>query len=105
MKYNTTIQKEQKRLIRSLSQIGPFVEGSLSTVRRICGNPRCQCRKDPAKKHPAMYLTWKENQKTQSLYIPVANHKEAELWSQNYKKLKKQIKKVSDFHKKLLRSK
>ena len=105
MKCNTAIQKEQKRLIRSLSQIGPVVEGSLSTVRRICGNPRCQCRKDPTKKHPAMYLTWKENQKTQALYIPVANQKEAELWSQNYKKLKKQIRKVSDFHKKLLRSK
>ena len=105
MKDNPKIKKEQERLIRSLSQIGPFVEGSLSTVRRICGNPRCRCRKDPAKKHPALYLTWKEKQKTQALYIPVANHKEAELWSQNYKQLKKQIKKVSDFHKKLLRSK
>jgi len=52
-----------------------------------------------------MYLTWKKNQKTQALYIPVANQKEAELWSQNYKKLKKQIREVSDFHKKLLRSK
>ena len=30
---------------------------------------------------------------------------EAELWSKNYKRLKKQIRKVSDFHKKLLRSK
>jgi len=105
MKCNTTTQKKQKQLIRSLSQIGPVVEGSLSTVRRICGNPRCKCRTDPAKKHPAMYLTWKENQKTKSLYIPVANQKEAELWSQNYKKLKKQTKEVSDFHKELLRSK
>ncbi len=105
MKCNTEIKKEQKRLIRSLSQIGPVIEGSLSTVRRICGNPRCQCRTDPAKKHPAMYLTWKENQKTQALYVPVANQKEAELWSQNYKKLKKQIREVSDFNKKLLRLK
>jgi len=52
-----------------------------------------------------MFLTWKENQKTQTLYIPVAHLKEAELWSKNYKRLKKQIRKVSDFHKKLLRSK
>jgi hypothetical protein len=104
MKYNTATKKKQINLIRSLSQIGPVVEGSLSTVRRICGNSRCQCRRDPAKKHPAMFLTWKENQKTQALYIPVANHKEAQLWNDNYKKLKKQIKKVSDFHKKLLQS-
>jgi len=69
MKYNTEIQKKQKKLIRSLSHIGPVIEGSLSTVQRICGNPRCQCRTNPAKK------------------------------------LKKQIREVSDFHKKLLRSK
>src|SRR4030042_5832838 len=99
MKYNRAIRKKQKKLIRSLSQIGPVVEGSLSTVRRICGNARCRCRRDPAKKHPAMFLTWKENQKTQALYIPVANYKEAQLWNKNYKKLKKQIGKVSDFHK------
>jgi len=105
MNYNMAVRKKQNKLIRSLSQIGPLVEGSLSTVRRICGNPRCQCRSDPAKKHPAMFLTWKENQKTQALYIPVANYKEAQLWNENYKKLKKQIKKVSDFHKKLLQSK
>jgi len=52
-----------------------------------------------------MFLTWKENQKTQTLYIPVAHAEEAELWNKNYKRLKKQIRKVSDFHKKLLRSK
>ena len=105
MKYNTAIRKKQKKLIRSLSQIGPVVEGSLATVRRICGNARCRCRTDPAKKHPAMYLTWKENQKTQALYIPVAHQEDARLWSKNYKKLKKQIKRVSEFHKKLLQAK
>jgi len=105
MKYNTLIRKRQKKLIRSLSQAGPVVEGTLATVRRFCGNSRCRCRTDPGKKHPALYLTWKEKQKTQALYIPVAHQEEARLWSKNYKKLKKQIKKVSDFHKKLLQSK
>lgn len=105
MKDKTAVQKKQKMLIRSLSQVGPIVEGTLSTVRRICGTPGCRCRTNPAKKHPAMFLTWKENQKTQTLYIPVAHLKEAELWSKNYKRLKKRIRKVSDFHKKLLRSK
>jgi hypothetical protein len=105
MKGNSAVQKKQKQLIRSLSQVGPVVEGTLSTVRRICGNPGCRCRTNPAQKHPAMFLTWKENQKTQTLYVPVRHVKEAELWSKNYKRLKKQIRKVSDFHKKLLRSK
>jgi curved DNA-binding protein CbpA len=105
IKVKENLQEKQKKLIESLSQVGPFIEGSLSTVARPCGNPNCQCRKDPAKKHPSTYLTWKENKKTKALYIPVAHLEDAELWNANYKKLKKQIRKVSDFHKKLLRAK
>ena len=105
IKVKENLQEKQKKLIEWLSQVGPFIEGSLSTVARPCGNPNCRCRKDPTKKHPSTYLTWKENKKTKALYIPVAHLEDAELWNANYKKLKKQIRKVSDFHKKLLRAK
>ena len=105
IKVKENLQEKQKKLFESLSQVGPFIEGTVSTVARPCGNPNCQCRKDPAKKHPSTYLTWKENNKTKSLYIPVAYLDDAKLWSANYKELKKRIKKVSDFHKKLLRTK
>ena len=105
IKVKENLQEKQKKLFESLSQVGPFIEGTVSTVARPCGNPNCQCRKDPAKKHPSTYLTWKENKKTKALYIPVAHLEDAELWSANYKKLKKQIRKVSDFHKKLLPAK
>lgn len=105
MEVKQNLRKKQKKLFESLSQVGPFIEGSLSTVARPCGNPNCRCRIDPAKKHPSTYLTWKENKKTKALYIPVAHLDDAELWSANYKELKKRIKKVSDFHKKLLRAK
>lgn len=105
MEVKENLQKKQQKLMISLSQVGPFIEGSLSTVARICGKPNCRCRKDPTKKHLAMYLTWKEDNKTKALYIPVAHLEEAKLWNANYKKLKKQIRKVSDFHKKLLHPK
>jgi len=39
------------------------------------------------------------------LDIPIAHLEDAQLWSANRKRLKKQIKEVSDFHKKLLRAK
>lgn len=105
IKVKENLQEKQKKLFESLSQVGPFIEGTVSTVARPCGNPNCQCRKDPTKKHPSTYLTWKEKNKTKSLYIPVAYLNDAELWSANYKELKKRIKKVSEFHKKLLRAK
>lgn len=76
------------------------MEGSLSVTERMCGQKSCVCRR--GKKHRAMYLTWKEDGKTRSMYIPVAKQKEALAMSQNYKKLKTLIRKLSDFHKKAL---
>ena len=105
MKVKKNLQHQQKKLLESLSAVGPFIEGTVSTVPRICGSPTCHCRIDPTKKHPQTYLTWKENNKTKSLYIPVAHLDDAALWSANYKELKKRIKEVSDFHKALLKSK
>lgn len=101
--YKNKITKKSKKMLKDLSKIGPFVDGSLTTVDRICGNPNCQCRKDPKKKHPAMFLTWKKEKKTQSLYIPVSFHEDIMAWCKNYKTLKKKLKKISDYHKGLIK--
>lgn len=96
--------KKQKALIKKMAEIGPFIEGSLSTVYRICGRESCACMKE-GKKHPAMFFTWKdENQKTKSLYVPVSKQKNAIMCNKNYKKLKVIIKKFSDIQKKVLAS-
>lgn len=50
-----------------------------------------------------MFLTWKESKITKALYIPVDQQKNAKMWNKNYKKLKILIKKISDFHKTLLK--
>jgi hypothetical protein len=94
---------KQKKLIQSLGTISPFIIGSITVVKRICGNKKCQCRKNPEKKHPAMYLTWKENNKTKALYIPVIMEQEVKSWSENYKTVKKVIQKISDVQKDLLK--
>jgi hypothetical protein len=95
--------KKQKNLLKRLSEIGPFVSGSVTIVKRICGNKACQCRKNKQKKHPAMFLTWKENKKTKALYIPVAMYDDVKTWNNNYKKLKTIINKMSDIQKELLK--
>lgn len=105
MKYNKNMMKKQKKLFKILGKNAPFIEGSLSMVKRVCGNKNCRCRKDTRKKHPAMFLTWKENKKTKALYVPVEQHKNAKVWNKNYKKVKLLIRKISDFHKKLLKIK
>ena len=87
-------------LVRKMSKIGPIMEGSLAVTERMCGQENCVCRR--GKKHRAMYLTWKDDRKTQSMYIPVAKQKEALAMSRNYKRLKTLIRKLSDLHKKAL---
>ena len=102
MKSKINLIKKQKRLFLKLARIGPFIEGSLNTVERICGKELCRCMKD-GKKHLAMLFTWKEKKITKTVYVPVSKHKEARLYNENYKKLKKIIKYISQNQKKLLK--
>jgi len=100
-----SILKQQQNLLEQLKNIGPFIAGSLGIVKRICGTKTCSCHTKGIL-HKAMYLTWKgDKQKNEMLYIPVSLHKDAALWSKNYKKLKLLIKKISDNQKKLIKIK
>lgn len=96
------MEKKRKKMLRELAKVGPFIEGSLTTVLRICGKKGCACER--GKKHPAMFFTWKEDQVTQTLYVPVARQNLARECCKNYKKLKKMLRKLSDLQKKLLKT-
>jgi hypothetical protein len=95
--------EKRNKLMDELKNIKPFIEGSLGKVNRICGNPNCQCRTDSNKKHPALYFTWKENRKTQALYVPVVMWEEAKTWNTNFKTLKQIIKNISEIQRKILK--
>ena len=97
---NKTLNKRRTVLMKKMSKVGPIMEGSLAVTERMCGQKICVCRR--GKKHRAMYLTWKEDGKTRSMYIPVAKQKKALAMSQNYKRLKTFIRKLSDLYKKAL---
>lgn len=65
-----------------LSQCGPFVVGSLNRVER----------KDQHGKVTAYYLlTFKEEGKTRSIYVPKDMVKELRSWIRNYRTLKKMM--------------
>ncbi len=76
---------EQRRqaLLKQLSQLGPFVEGSLIGVQ----HPTC--------KHVAWRLTFKVKAKTRTVYVPVDMAKEVRQWTQSYRRLKTLIRKVT----------
>lgn len=55
-----------------------MVQGGLSETTRQCGNPGCACSRDPAQRHgPHLYLTYREEGKSRSLYVPAEHAVEA----------------------------
>jgi hypothetical protein len=50
-----------------------------------------------------VYVTWKENGKTVSLYVPRKLETNVQRWVQNYRKLKELIREISDIQKQIIR--
>jgi hypothetical protein len=64
--------RKRKSLVRALlAATKSMVQGGLSETSRRCGKPTCQCHDDPTYRHgPHLYLTYRENGDSRSLYVP-----------------------------------
>ena len=102
MKEKTKLARKRRRLRKKIESIGPFVQGTVVSLQRICGSKNCACRRG-GKKHPATLITWKENGKTKALYVPRKLEAQVKVWAQNYKKLKDLIDKISDVQKAIIK--
>jgi hypothetical protein len=62
----------KEELIRQLAAAAEsMVQGSLSELTRQCGDPRCACAHDPARRHgPHLYLKFSRDGRPQSVYVP-----------------------------------
>ena len=96
------LELKKGKLISGIAKISAWMEGTIVTTTRICGKKNCACHKGGSK-HPVMYVTWKENGKTVSLYVPKKLEDEVRGWGSNYRKLKKLIRKISNIQKDIVR--
>lgn len=63
--------KKQRLIQRLLHATEAMVQGGLSETSRRCGNPNCVCYRDPQRLHgPHLYITYREDGKSRSLYVP-----------------------------------
>jgi len=61
-------QRLTKRLLKATEIM---VQGGLSETSRRCGNPTCICQRDPKRLHgPHLYITYRADGKSRSLYVP-----------------------------------
>ena len=71
--------RRQERLLQRLLQATEnMVQGGLSETSRRCGNPNCICQRDPKRLHgPHLYITYRSDGKSCSLYVPPEHAKTA----------------------------
>src|SRR2546427_3750706 len=76
-----------QRILERLRTLGPFLEGSFTVSTKRCGRPTCRCATE-GPLHETALLTWKEAQKTHTLYVPQAWRETVAAWVEEGKRLK-----------------
>ncbi len=102
MKGKRLLGNKRDKLLQGITKLSPWIEGTLVTTTRFCGRKNCACHTS-GQKHPVIYVTWKENGKTVSLYIPKNLETEVKGWVENYKRLKELIRQISNIQKDIVR--
>jgi hypothetical protein len=83
-----------KRVLDQIRRIKPFVQASLTVTKKRCGNPTCRCaQQGPI--HESALLTWKEDKRTRTLYVPLELRQEVAKWVKEGKRMKRLIGEMS----------
>jgi len=93
-----------KQVLERIRKVKPFIQASFTITKKRCGNPYCRCAKE-GPIHETALLTWKEGNKTQTLYVPIEFREEVARWVQEGKILKRLILEMSKAQREFLISK
>jgi hypothetical protein len=93
-----------KQALERIRKIKPFVQASLNITKKRCGNSGCRCAQE-GPLHEVALLTWKEEKRTHTLYVPIEFRPEVERWVQEGKRLKRLVAEVSQAQREFLTSK
>jgi hypothetical protein len=97
-----TLEVRRDARLRLLARVGPVLEGSLARIRVTCGNPNC--RRARGEKHVSHILKREVRGKTQSLYVPVDMVEDARRWVDEYRRVRKVLREVSELNRAILRA-
>lgn len=103
MNKKTETNAAGRQVLERIAQIGPFLPASLTITRTRCGNARCRCAKE-GPIHETALLTWKEGQKTHTLYVPCNLRNEVAQWITEWKKLKRLIERMGTVQRQFLQT-
>jgi hypothetical protein len=70
--------------------------GSLVTMARVCGNPRCKCA-TKGQKHVSLYLSIRDGKKRKMICIPKKWEDTITQWVENYKQANELMAEISAY--------
>jgi hypothetical protein len=97
-----TLTARRDALLKQLTQVGPFIQGSFCLKRIKCGKPTCRCARGET--HDTYVLTNKVRGKTVTTHVPRELCDEVRAWTQQYKRLKQLMAAISKLNDRLVRT-
>ena len=73
------IRRQLHACLKRLAGTRPLLAGSLGLVYRVCGTPSCRCHHG-GPKHAAYQLTFKDQGRSRSVYVPKDLVEEVRQW-------------------------
>ncbi|MFV0402212.1 MAG: DUF6788 family protein [Oscillospiraceae bacterium] len=92
-KHPTLIRRHLLARVKKCRPQGPLVAATLVEFYRKCGRKGCHCQNGPG--HLAHHLTFKEEGKTRSIYVPTALLPEVRQWIEEHKRIKAKLAHIS----------
>lgn len=90
--------------LKQLATSSPVLAASFGTYTHRCGRPSCRCHHG-GPLHSGQHLTFKEDGKTRSVYVPKALLPEVRSWLAEHKRLKRLRHEIHQLTVALLRAK
>jgi hypothetical protein len=90
----TQIRRSLEARLKKLTPAGPVLAASLAQIAKRCGRPTCHCANGTP--HTAYHLTYKDQGKSRTVYVPLDLVEEVRSWIDNHRRLKRLLKEISD---------
>jgi hypothetical protein len=96
------LEKRRDAKLKALASVGPVLQGSLAEIGVTCGNPNCRCAR--GHKHRSHILKRQVGGRTRSLYVPVDMVGEVRKWVEEYRRVKRLLKDISDLNRSIIKA-
>ena len=81
---------------RELLREDGVLRGNISVRLRVCGKPGCRCAR--GERHEAMYVVYRQANRTTQIYVPKAWEGRVRQWVKRYREVRELLEKLSGLY-------